>query len=238
MAKHPAHQSWKVLPHGPLEKLEHDLWRVEGSVPGIPLKRVMTIARLESGELALLNVIALDDDAMRELEAFGRPAFILVPNGWHRLDAKVFADRYPEARVLAPSGGLSKVGEVVRTSGTFADFPADPSVSVFELDGLGGREGAMQVRSNGKTTLVLTDALFNTPHLPGIQGFLFRYVTRSTGGPRVSRLFKLAALKDKKAFRAHLERLATPDLTRIIVAHHETIDENAAEVLLRVAREL
>ncbi len=101
MAKHPTHQTWTVLPHGPIEKLEHDLWRVEGTVPGMLLKRVMTIARLDSGELVLLNVIALDDGAMHEIEAFGKPSVILVPNGWHRLDAKVFADRYPQARVCS-----------------------------------------------------------------------------------------------------------------------------------------
>ena len=204
----------------------------------MPLKRVMTIARLDSGELALLNVIALNDDAMREIEAFGRPAYIVVPNGWHRLDAKVFADRYPEARVLTPSGARSKVAEVVRVSGTLADFPADPNVSLFELDGVGGSEGVMQVRSNGRSTLVFTDAIFNMPHLPGLQGFVLRYVTNSTGGPRVSRLFRLMAMKDKRALREHFERLATPDLARIVVSHHESVNENAQSVLQSVASTL
>ncbi len=33
MAK--AHTSWRVLPHGPLEKLSERLWWVEGNLPGI-----------------------------------------------------------------------------------------------------------------------------------------------------------------------------------------------------------
>ena len=32
-------------------------------------------------------------------------------------------------------------------------------------------------------------------------------------------------IKDKRAFASHLECLATPEVTRIIVAHHEVINQ-------------
>jgi hypothetical protein len=45
-------------------------------------------------------------------------------------------------------------------------------------------------------------------------------------------------VKDRAAFAAHLERLATPDLRRVIVAHHETITNDPAGALRTVAASL
>ncbi|HKQ70499.1 MAG TPA: hypothetical protein VJT73_14220 [Polyangiaceae bacterium] len=225
----------RVLPHGPIEQLESNLWRVEGTLPNMSLKRVMTIARLSTGEIVVHNPITLDGGAMKELDALGSPAFVIIPNGWHRLDAGAFQARYPQARVFAPQGSRAKVARVVEVAGTFAEFPLDKSVSLTELDGTRAAEGVMFVRSDGRTTLVFTDAIFNMPHGHGFTGFLLRYITQSTGGPRVSRVAKLMLIKDKPAFAAHLERLATPDVHRIIVAHHQTITERPVEVLREVA---
>src|ERR1700679_2622011 len=99
-----SYEVWTVLPHGPFEKLEDNLWRVEGNLPNMPLKRVMTIARLTSGDLVIHNPVALEASAMAELEALGRVAFIVIPNGWHRLDLHAFHVRYPDAAGLAPPG--------------------------------------------------------------------------------------------------------------------------------------
>src|SRR5687767_7163258 len=107
-------QEWKVLPHGPIEKLEDNLWRVEGSLPGgMPLKRVMTVARLRDGQLVIHNAIALGPAEMAELERFGKPAYLIVPNAYHRLDAKIWKDRYPQIAAGCPAGARAKVSEVV-----------------------------------------------------------------------------------------------------------------------------
>ena len=55
---------WTVLPHGQIEQLETNLWRVEASLKSPPLERVMTIAKLSTGGLVLHSVIALDDVQM------------------------------------------------------------------------------------------------------------------------------------------------------------------------------
>jgi hypothetical protein len=231
--------SWKVLPHGRLEKLEENLWRVEGAVPGMPLKRVMTVARLQRGGLVVHNAMALAEETMRELESLGNIEFIIVPNRWHRLDAKAFGTRYPNAQVIAPSGGKKKVSEVIDPHGGSELLPSDETVSLVELDGTKGHEFVMTVRSpSGGTTLVFTDAVFNMPHLPGAQGFILKHITQSSGGPCVSRVARLFLIKDKRAFASHLERLATPELTRIIVAHHEVISNEPAQTLQKLAASL
>lgn len=227
---------WKVGPHGPLEKLSERLWRVEGDVPGIPMKRVMTIAKRADGSMIVHNAMALGDKEMAEIEALGPIQTLVVPNGYHRLDAKIFHDRYPSAQVLCPDGATKKVQEAVPVGGGYAQLPPDGAVELATLDGTKDREGVMIVRDNDGTSLVFNDAVFNMPHLDGFTGFVLKRITKSTGGPRVSNLMKWVVVADKKAFRSHLERLAdVPDLRRIVVSHHIVIDREPAATLRDVA---
>ncbi len=233
MAK--AHDTWKVLPHRPIEVVADNLWRIEGKLEAMPLKRVMTIARREDGQLVVHNAVALDPESMARIDAWGKVAWLIVPNGYHRLDAKVFKDRYPQARVLCPTGATKKVAEVVAVDGSYADFPIDRDVAFETLDGVGEQEGVMIVRSPDGITLVFNDAVFNMPDGKGFTGWLFRNITQSTGGPRVSRLVKLFMVKDRARFREHLLRLAeTPALRRLIVSH-DRMETNDAAGALRTA---
>jgi hypothetical protein len=228
--------TWTVIGHRPIEKLSSRVWRVEGDLPNMPLKRVMTIVRRNDGQLVVHNAIALEDAAMKEIEAWGPIAFLLVPNGYHRLDAPAFAARYPGARVLTPPGSRAKVAEVVKDVGLYAEMTPDPAVRLGVLDGVGEAEGYVAVEDESGTTLVLNDAVFNMPHLHGVQGFVLKHLTQSTGGPRVSRVGRFFLVKDKAAFVAQLHRLAdTPGLVRVIVSHHETITEHPGEALRAAA---
>jgi hypothetical protein len=232
-------REWKVIGHRPIETLSSRVWRVEGDLPNMPLKRVMTIVKRADGRLIVHNAIALEDAAMREIEAWGPIAFLLVPNGYHRLDAPAFHARYPSARVLAPPGSRAKVAEVVPDVGVYAEMPPDDAVSLGVLEGVGEAEGFVRVEDESGVTLVLNDAVFNMPHLPGMQGFVLKHVTCSSGSPRVSRVGRFFLVKDKAAFVAQLHRLAdTPKLARVIVSHHETITERPGEALRAAAATL
>lgn len=237
MAK--VHHDWKVLRHGPTDRLEENLRCVTGSIPGMALQRVMTLVRLDDGRVVVHSAIALDEPAMAGIEEWGRPAVMLVPNAYHRLDAPAYLSRYPDLEVFCPRGCRAKVGEVVPVTGDYDDFRGDPCVDLRHLEGVGLSEGVMTVRSSSGSTLVVNDAVFNMPHARGLTGLVLRYLTGSTGGPRVSRLYRLLAVKDRSAFRADLERLAaTPDLIRIVVSHHRRITDRPAEVLRDIAATL
>lgn len=238
MAKEKAHQTWTVLPHGPIEELADNLWHVTGTVPGMSLKRTMAVARLQDGGLVLHNPIALDDAAMARLDAWGTPSVLVAPNGWHRLDAKIFKDRYPTARVLTPRGSRAKVAEVVDVDLTYDEYESsDPTVRFEHLQGVAQAEGVMFVRSTDGTTVVLNDVLFNMDRKRDVLGFLFTTLLGSAPGPRVSRLTKLALIKDKKAVREDFERFAAiDDLVRLIVAHEKVASgPDAREALLQAA---
>jgi len=234
MAK--AHAEWRVLPHEPIEKLAENLWFVRGSLPKMSLKRTMVVARQADGRLVIHNGIALGPVAQAELEAWGTPTTLIVPSGIHRLDAPAYKARYPQLRVLTPRGARKKVEEVVAVDGTYEDAVLDDAIRFEMLHGVGDQEGAMIVRSADGLTVVLNDAMFNMERPKDLLGNAITAMLGSAPGPRVSRLAKLALVKDKKALRADLERYAAlPQLVRVIVAHDKVASGPAARNALLAA---
>ncbi|MBI5514188.1 MAG: hypothetical protein HY909_10495 [Deltaproteobacteria bacterium] len=233
------HTTWTVLPHGPLEALAENLWRVTGSLPGMAMKRVMTVARYADGGLLVHNAIALDEAGMKALEALGPVRALVVPSGYHRLDAGTFKARYPEARVYCPRGVTGDVAKVVAVDGAYEDAPRDDTMWLERLEGVGDREGALQVRSRDGATVVLNDLVFNMAHGAGLYGFVLRYVTASTGGPWVSRVGRWFLVKDREAVRRELLRLSQVEgLRRVLVAHEDVIAEDPSGALRAVAATL
>jgi hypothetical protein len=229
MAK--ALETWTVFPHGPIEKVTENLRRVEARFPGAPFDRTMIVARLPDGRLIVHNAIALDDAGMTELEAWGTPAFLVVPNGGHRMDARIFKDRYPAMRVVGPPGAKGRIEQVVRVDATEVDFGHE-SVRYEVLEGTGGREGVMTVRSSAGTTLVFTDAVMNMQKLPGFGGFMMGLAGFTGPAPKVSAPTRIVLVRNKKALRAELEkRAATAGLVRVEVGHGAPITVSPAEAL-------
>ncbi len=232
-----AYAEWTVLPHEPMLQLADNLLWLRGSLPGMSLRRVMLAVRLSAGRLLIYNGIAVDDSARAQLEAFGEPTYLIVPNGGHRLDAPAYKQRYPALRVFAPKGGRTRVAQVVPVDGDYEEFPQDETVRFETLRGVNETEGVMIVRSSDGTSVVLNDLMFNMDTKRDLLGYVFTTVFGSAPGPRVSRLAKLIYVKDKKALRADFERLAElPGLTRVIVAHDKVASgADARAALLQAA---
>jgi hypothetical protein len=227
MAK--ANGEWSVLEHGPIERVSERLWRVVGALPGMSLRRVMTVAKRGDGGLVIHSAIALRPAELAELEAWGKPEALIVPSAYHRLDAPAYKKRFPNLRVYAPRAALAKVRAVVQVDGHYADFPSDAVVELRALHGTSEREGVMLVRCEGRLSVVLNDVVMNMDRRRDVLGFLFTTALGSAPGPRVSRLTKLTLVTDRQALRAELERLARlPELENLIVAHDKLARGNAA----------
>ena len=231
---------WAVLPHGPIQELSENLWRVEGTLPHFSLKRVMTVVRLEDGRLLIHSAIAMAKAAMKQLESWGTPAILLIPHTRHRLDAARYVQRYPELRVFAPPAVMNKARAAVKVDGTFADAPLDASVALELIDGTGQAEAALIVRSSDGVSVVLTEVVFD---LTPPESSLGRAAMKLFGfgpGPCVTPVVKLELVRDKAGLARHLERLAqTPNLVRLILGH-DRMSTGAAAVaaLQRAARGL
>lgn len=228
------HQTWTVLPHGGLQEVTEDIWCVEGSLPGPPIPRTMTMVRLADGRLVIHSAVALNDASMKQIEAWGRPSFLVVPGIGHRLDAKIYKDRYPAIVVMCPPGARKNVETVLSVDRTDIDF-GDPNVAWEALDGTGEREGVLTVRSSVGTTLILNDTMMNLAPIAGFKG-LISGVMGFVGPTKLPPIPKMLLVKNKAALRAHFERLAaTPGLRRIIVSHGAIVSAEPAAALRSVA---
>lgn len=230
--------AWTVVGEPAIEEVSDTLWIVRGHLPKLPLGRTMVVARMEDGRLLLHNAIALPLVDQQRLDRFGEIGFIVVPSGYHRLDAKRYARRYPDAEIVCPAGARAKVEEVVPVDLTYEQFEGDSVVALRHVAGVGDKEGVLTVNDAGKRTLVFNDLVFNLDHLPGLFGLVSRMLG-STGGPRVTWLFQRTTLKDREALRGFLQRLSTTEgLVRIVPGHGKVITEAPAKTLAAMAERL
>lgn len=233
MAK--AHSEWTVLPHTPLTQLADNVWWLSGDLPGMSLKRTMTVVRLAQGGLLFYNAIAVDEPTRSAIEALGAPQVLVVPNGMHRLDAPAYKRRYPKLQVVGPEGSRKKIEEVLPLDRSCELFIPDPVVWFEPLAGVRS-ECAMWVRSSDGLTLVLNDVVFNMDKKTDFLGNVITTLLGSAPGPRVSRLGKLLLVQDRAALRLELERLAKlPELVRLVVAHEKVAHGADAQAALRRA---
>jgi hypothetical protein len=231
---------WTVLPHGKLERIDDNILCVTGTLE-MPLgeyTRRMTVVRLRDARLVIYSAIALDDVEMKTLEQLGPPAFLIVPNNLHRLDAKVWKDRYPSMRVITPSGALPKVKDVVAVDATEVDF-GDPAVKFVAVPGTGELDSALVIEGRSGTTLVLNDLIFDIENRPGFSGWLFKLLGLTGDAPHIPAPVRMREVKDKLALATQLRAwAAVPNLKRIIISHGKIVVDDPRGVLERVAHEL
>jgi hypothetical protein len=232
------HQQWKVLPHGKLVEVEPNILTVTGTIrmPLMDLPRRMTVARLADKRLVIFSAIALDESSMRVFENYGRPAFLVVPSHKHRLDAKIWKDRYPAMQVVTPEGSRKRVEEVVPVDTTQPHF-GDSRVRFVTVPGTARHESALLIHTQNGTTLVLNDLIGNIRNAKGLGGRFLHVMKFAGDEPQIPRPVMWRLVEDQAALRIQfLKWAALPDLRRIIVSHGEPIDHEPAETLRDLAQ--
>jgi len=223
----------KLYPHGDLESPVDGIWIVTGR-SAFPLHRRMTIWKLPDGSLVAHSAIAMDDAGMAKLDALGRVAIILVPNGGHRLDARFYKQRYPHARVVASAASRTKVEEVIAVDAVAEDELPKHGITIHALPGWKHGELGYEIAlPGGGRALVLCDVLTNANPVPGFGGWVSSKITTAVKGPLgVARIMKLLMIKDRTAAREGLARLADiPDLRLVSTAHGLPVVTDCAAAL-------
>ena len=222
-----------------LRAIAENLWVVDGTIqmPPGPLPRRMTIARLSSGDLVVFSAIALDDDAMAEVETLGRPAFLVVPNAFHREDAPEWKKRFPAMQVVAPELARSAVEEVIRVDDTVGDF-GDPTVRFIQVAGTKG-ESALVVHHQSGASLVVNDLIANVQDSRGIMRLVLTLMGFAGSRPQVPRMFKSRAVDDPGLVASQFRDWANiSGLARVVVSHGSIIEDAPAVLLQRLADKL
>lgn len=230
---------WTVLAHdAPVEIGEH-VWMVQGALPNMGLSRTMVVVALDDGGLVLHSPIAMDEAGMAWLAERGEVRWLVAPNGFHRLDTPRYKVRFPDARVVCPSGSRGKVEAKVVVDHTYADVPLGGRVEFVHLDGVREAEGVMIVHDPKGTVLVFNDVLFNVHDATGLFALIYGRWMGNFGKPKVTSLARLSLVKDRPALRAHFERLSEIEgLATVIPGHGRPITSDPAHALRMVAASL
>ena len=205
-----------------------NLWHVSGKMPGRN-ERKMVVAKRSDGDLVPFNAIALNPAGMAELESFGNPAYPVVPNGFHRQDAYIWKQHYPNLKVVAPRGAEKGVAKAVAVDLRCDELPSDAAITLTHRDGLANKEALMIVKHEMGQTLVACDALLNMPS--GIVTFLFSFLLASLDRLSTLPFTKWMFVKDRATWQAQLGQLAATT-TRVIPGHGAIIDSQAGQALV------
>ncbi|MCA9513933.1 MAG: DUF4336 domain-containing protein [Myxococcales bacterium] len=215
-----------------------NLWTVDRGqrFGGLEVGTRMTVVRLADGGLWLCSAVPLDDALAAELDALGPVRWIVLPNLFHHLYARVAAARYPAARVAAPAAITAKKQPELRVDLPLSASPPESwggAIAPIPLDGLPKlQETAFFHRPS--RTLVLTDVLFNLARPEGVWARVVLGALDAAGGPRVDRYIRWLT-KDRAAFRASLERALAFEPERVIMAHGAVIERGGAAALREAA---
>lgn len=233
-------KEWTVLPHGELQHINERILTVVGDIkmPLVHFPRRMSVVQLQDGGAIIYSAVALDDAQMAQLEAFGRPAFMVVPSERHRLDAGIFKQRYPPMQVIAPSGAREKVEKVAHVDTTAPDF-GDAAVRYVEVPGTNGTEAALEVTGDDGVTLIVNEIIGDVHGATGVRGWLLKLMGFAGDEPNVPAPVKMMFSEGKEELAAQFRRWAElPKLKRIIVSHGDIIEDDPAGTLQRLASEL
>jgi mannose-6-phosphate isomerase-like protein (cupin superfamily) len=236
-----AAQEWQreVFPHSELTPLAAALWVVRGEFPSSQLPRNMIVYRFAGDALLLHSVVALEERAMRQLESFGKPSIMMIPNWDHWAHVVAFKKRYPNLIVLCPRASRARVERRIAVDATCEEYFPRHGIRFALPPGMDPVEGVLELPlDDGRVALVMNDLVTNVPHQPGFRGRLLR-ITGSSGRPRVIPLVRWRLKINKRVMCGYLEQLASrSDVALLTTSHGECVRARVSEVLAEVARDL
>lgn len=227
-----------------LKPVAEDVWIVDGPLirfgPGIlamAFPTRMTVIRLPGRRLFIHSPTALTPGLEAELDAIGRPAWIVGPNRIHYWWIPDWHRRFPEARVhLAP-----RIAEQAKDRIGFDHAPLEQEVgypwdeAIATLPIAGGFMTEVVFFHHASRTLVLTDLIENFE--PRKLGLFQRWLTWLGGvqDPHggMPRDMRMTFRRQAPQLRAAVRRMIAWNPQRIILAHGRWYDSNGARELQR-----
>lgn len=162
----------------------------------------------------------MKEETMAEMEKLGQVKYIVVPNGMHRLDAKVYKERYPHAKVICSEIEKAKVSEMVDVDDTIDNIIKTDSAFQSAADVLFpegcyddmGEYGFKVVlegkgkKGKGETkAMIFCDQFFNVQ--PEKADKMTKFIG-SANGFGITKIGMFIAVEDPKRMRDWIQRMA------------------------------
>jgi hypothetical protein len=218
----------------PPRELAPGLWSLDRLLRmpgGLRLPVRSTVIRLRSEGLLLVSPPPAEAGGPEQVDALGPVEELLAPNSFHYLGAASWLARHPRAVFRAAPGLHQRVADLPRGGELTGSVPAAWS-GVVEHAILGPVRGVSEVAlfHVPGATLIPTDLAF---HRLRHEGLLERAFWRMAGVPAgfgPSRSARLLLLRDRSLAAAFLGRVLEWPFRRVLVAHGDPLEENAAAV--------
>lgn len=220
-----------------IRQLAPDLFVVDGEWFGSPLRRRMTLVRVDGG-IVVHSAIRPDDDDWTALDALGPVMAIVVPNAFHASEAHVFKSRYPEARLFVSPAAVHEVERRTKVDHVLpVGWDLAPTLDLLAVEGTRWLSEWVFLHRPSRT-LVTTDLVFNVrgPLSPGTRLFFRLNRIHERFGP--SRLFRWVFVKDKPAVAAAVSRILDWDFDRVVMSHGEVLESGGRDALRRGFQEI
>ncbi len=234
-------------PLNTLKPIVDDLWIVDGPIirfgapwPKMPFPTRMTLIRL-GGDLFVHSPTPLSQGLRSEVEAIGRPQWIIGPNRLHYWWIPEWRAAFPEAHVyLAPRTREQARGRIdfdARDLTANSGYPWDEQIATLPIAGSYMTE--VEFFHRPSRSLVLTDFIENFE--PAKLDSAFMHALCRLGGVldpdgNMPRDMRLTFAKRKPELKAAVETMIAWDPDRIIVAHGRWYDSGGTQELRRAFR--
>lgn len=233
-----------LFPHSPIEELAPNLWHVTGTfLKESMVPREMILYRLPDSSLLIHSAIALDEPTMIQLESLGKPKIMIVPNPIHKLDARVYKQRYPDLIVVAPLVVKPYAEQVVAVDAIAEEILPQYGITCHQPAGINPQELVYELPLPTGKALIFTDILFNltdeylTKYVPKNKYII--YWLGAAGFFGITFFGRRFFMNDRSAYRQWLENLSNDGQLQVIsVAHGEPITTNCSQKLREAAARL
>lgn len=195
---------------------------------GLPVGRRVAVARAADGRLVVFSPLRGTPEHIAALRTLGEISAFVVPSRFHDLFYPKYFRTFPDARFLG-SGAIRD---------EHPDWPVTeirddtPELAGFAWQLIAGMpEVEEQVFLHRATrTLVIADALFNVPAPAGFLARLVSWAADIGGGPPRQSRFGRINVRNRAAFAASVEKVATWDFDRIVPGHGDVIERDGRRV--------
>jgi hypothetical protein len=193
----------------------------------------MTVIRLPDGGLLLHSPVEADPATRAAVDALGPVRFVAAPNKVHHLFAGGWKQAYPAARLLG-APGLERKRRDLAFDGALGDAPEPGFGGAVATQVFQGAPYLNEVAflHRPSRTLLLTDLGFH-PTPASRRGLrVWTTLTRVPDGFGPNAVARLT-IRDRRAFRASLDRVLEWDFDRVVVTHGEVLESGGPGRLRR-----
>ena len=202
-----------------------DIWTASGpdvvAYAGFHYPTLMSVVKLQSGDLFIWSPIPLTDELRASIDALGPVAHIVAPNNLHHLSVPEWKNAYPQAKIYA-APALREKRKDIAFDDDLGDTP--PSGWAGEIDQVvvdGNVITTEVVFFHIKSgTVLFTDLIQHFPRgwFSGWRGLVAKLDLMTEPEPAVPRKFRVAFTNRQLARQALTKILSWP-ASKVLMAH-------------------